>query len=159
MAARIAKLLRATAESWLRMQAAVDLWELEQRPERLATVQPIDKRLLHATSGTRAFCRASSAGANQGAGSSVFARPAQLDIAKAEEPTRRPISRVAYAGEGWARFRSYRLVGCPVSIVKTATVQGNFLARKQRCSIPNPIGMCCRDNLHMRIQRADKTLY
>ena len=49
--ARIAKLLRATAESWLRMQAAVDLWELEQRPERLATVQPIDKRLLHARRG------------------------------------------------------------------------------------------------------------
>ena len=48
MAARIAKLLRTTAESWLRMQAAVDLWELEQHPERLATVRPIDKRLLRA---------------------------------------------------------------------------------------------------------------
>jgi hypothetical protein len=30
------------------MQAAVDLWELEQHPERLAVVQPIDKRLLRA---------------------------------------------------------------------------------------------------------------
>jgi antitoxin HigA-1 len=48
MAARVAKFLHTTAESWLRMQAAVDLWELEQHPERLATVQPIDKRLLRA---------------------------------------------------------------------------------------------------------------
>src|SRR5437870_5253956 len=45
MAARIAKFLRTTPESWLRMQEAVDLWELAQHPERLAAVQPIDKRL------------------------------------------------------------------------------------------------------------------
>lgn len=32
MAARIAKLLRTTPESWLHMQAAVDLWEIEQHP-------------------------------------------------------------------------------------------------------------------------------
>jgi addiction module HigA family antidote len=44
MAARIAKLLRTTPESWLRMQAAVDLWEIEQHPERLEAVTPIDKR-------------------------------------------------------------------------------------------------------------------
>lgn len=48
MAARVAKLLHTTPESWLRMQSAVDLWELEQHPERLAAVQPIDKRLLRA---------------------------------------------------------------------------------------------------------------
>lgn len=48
MAARIAKLLRNTPESWLRMQEAVDLWELEQHPERLAAVQPIEKRVLQA---------------------------------------------------------------------------------------------------------------
>lgn len=46
MAARIAKLLRTTPESWLRMQSAVDLWELEQHPERLAVVQPIEKKRL-----------------------------------------------------------------------------------------------------------------
>jgi antitoxin HigA-1 len=48
MAARVAKLLRTTPESWLRMQEAVDLWELEQHPERLAAVRPIEKRLLQA---------------------------------------------------------------------------------------------------------------
>ena len=48
MAARIAKLLHTTPESWLRMRTAVDLWELEQHPERLAAVQPIDKRSLRA---------------------------------------------------------------------------------------------------------------
>ena len=46
MAARVGKLLHTTPESWLRMQAAVDLWELAQHPERLAAVQPIDKRAL-----------------------------------------------------------------------------------------------------------------
>ncbi len=46
MAARIAKLLRTTPESWLRMQSAVDLWELEQHPELLAVVQPIEKKRL-----------------------------------------------------------------------------------------------------------------
>lgn len=48
MAARVAKLLRTTPESWLRMQAAVDLWELEQHPERLAAVQPLARRALEA---------------------------------------------------------------------------------------------------------------
>ncbi len=48
MAARIGKLLHTTPESWLRMQAAVDLWELSQHPERLAAVEPIDKRRLRA---------------------------------------------------------------------------------------------------------------
>jgi addiction module HigA family antidote len=46
MAARVAKLLRTTPESWLRMQEAVDLWEIEQHPERLADVRPLDKALL-----------------------------------------------------------------------------------------------------------------
>ena len=48
LAARIAKLLHTTPESWLRMQTAVDLWELAQHPERLASVNPIDKRRLQA---------------------------------------------------------------------------------------------------------------
>jgi antitoxin HigA-1 len=48
MAARLAKLLHATPEIWLRMQAARDLWEIHQHPERLASVRPIDKRLLRA---------------------------------------------------------------------------------------------------------------
>jgi addiction module HigA family antidote len=46
MAARVAKLLRTTPASWLRMQEAVDLWEIEQHPERLAAVRPLDKALL-----------------------------------------------------------------------------------------------------------------
>jgi addiction module HigA family antidote len=46
MAARIAKLLRTSPESWLRMQEAVDLWEIAQHPERLTAVQPIEKRVL-----------------------------------------------------------------------------------------------------------------
>jgi addiction module HigA family antidote len=48
MAARIAKLLHATPDIWLRMQAARDLWEIERDPERLAGVLPVDKRLLRA---------------------------------------------------------------------------------------------------------------
>lgn len=46
MAARIAKLLRTAPQIWLRMQAARDLWEIEQHPERLSSVQPMDKREL-----------------------------------------------------------------------------------------------------------------
>jgi addiction module HigA family antidote len=46
MATRVAKFLRTTPESWLRMQEAVDLWEVEQHPERFADVRPIDKRQL-----------------------------------------------------------------------------------------------------------------
>ena len=44
MAARVAKLLRTTPESWLHMQAALDLWEIEQNPDRLAGVSPLEKR-------------------------------------------------------------------------------------------------------------------
>ena len=46
MAARVAKLLRTTPASWLRMQEALDLWEIEQHPEWLAAVRPLDKALL-----------------------------------------------------------------------------------------------------------------
>ena len=46
MAARVAKLLHAAPEIWLRMQAARDLWAIEQEPERLADVRPVAKRLL-----------------------------------------------------------------------------------------------------------------
>jgi antitoxin HigA-1 len=38
MAARIAKFLRTTPQSWLRMQNAVDLWEIDQHPELFAKV-------------------------------------------------------------------------------------------------------------------------
>jgi antitoxin HigA-1 len=48
MAARLARLLRGVPEIWLRMQAARDLWEIQRDPERLAGVQPVDKRLLRA---------------------------------------------------------------------------------------------------------------
>ena len=46
MAARVAKVLRTTPDIWVRMQAARDLWELAQHPERLAKVQPVDKQVL-----------------------------------------------------------------------------------------------------------------
>jgi addiction module HigA family antidote len=46
MAARVAKLMRTTPESWLRMQEAVDLWEIAQHPERIAAVRPLDKAQL-----------------------------------------------------------------------------------------------------------------
>ena len=38
MAVRLEKLLGASAESWLRMQAAVDLWDTRQLPERFASI-------------------------------------------------------------------------------------------------------------------------
>lgn len=41
MAARIAKLLKTTPESWLRMQEAIDLWEIRQHPEKLKSIRPI----------------------------------------------------------------------------------------------------------------------
>jgi len=46
MAARVAKLLNTTPESWLRMQQAVDLWEVEQQPEKLASIKPIKAELM-----------------------------------------------------------------------------------------------------------------
>ena len=48
MAARVAKLLKTTAESWLRMQEAVDLWEVAQKPDKLASIRPIKAELLAA---------------------------------------------------------------------------------------------------------------
>jgi addiction module HigA family antidote len=48
MAARVARLLHTTPDVWLRMQTARTLWEVSQHPERLASVQPIDKRRLRA---------------------------------------------------------------------------------------------------------------
>ena len=41
MAVRLGRLLDTTAESWLAMQSALDLWEINQRPERLAAIEPI----------------------------------------------------------------------------------------------------------------------
>ncbi|MGV8934429.1 MAG: HigA family addiction module antitoxin [Gallionellaceae bacterium] len=48
MALRVAKLLNTTPESWLRMQQAVDLWDLQQQPEKLANIKPLKKELLAA---------------------------------------------------------------------------------------------------------------
>ncbi len=48
MAARVGKLLNTTPDSWLRMQQAVDLWEVAQNPEKLAGIKPIEKDLLAA---------------------------------------------------------------------------------------------------------------
>ena len=48
MALRVAKLLNTTPESWLRMQQAVDLWDVQQQPEKLANIKPLKKELLAA---------------------------------------------------------------------------------------------------------------
>ena len=48
MALRVAKLLNTTPESWLRMQQAVDLWDVQQHPEKLANIKPLKKDLLNA---------------------------------------------------------------------------------------------------------------
>jgi addiction module HigA family antidote len=48
MAARVAKLLNTTPDSWLRMQQAVDLWEVARKPEKLGGIKPIKKHLLAA---------------------------------------------------------------------------------------------------------------
>ena len=41
MAIRIATLTNTTPESWLRMQQAVDLWELKQQPKRYRHIEPV----------------------------------------------------------------------------------------------------------------------
>ena len=43
LAARIAKLLGHTPESWLRMQEALDLWRIAQDPSRLQGIRPLPK--------------------------------------------------------------------------------------------------------------------
>jgi len=48
MALRVAKLLNTTPESWLRMQQAVDLWDVQQHPEKLVNIKPLKKGLLTA---------------------------------------------------------------------------------------------------------------
>lgn len=42
LAARIGRLTRTSPESWLRMQAALDLWEIGRQPERLAAIRPLE---------------------------------------------------------------------------------------------------------------------
>jgi addiction module HigA family antidote len=39
MALRLERLLGTSAESWLRMQESVDLWQARQQPERFATIK------------------------------------------------------------------------------------------------------------------------
>ena len=41
MAVRIGRLTNTTPDSWLRMQAAVDLWELERDPKRYRHIEPV----------------------------------------------------------------------------------------------------------------------
>ena len=48
MAMRAGKLLNTSPESWLRMQEAVDLWEIRQQPEKLKSIKPIKADLLPA---------------------------------------------------------------------------------------------------------------
>jgi len=46
MAVRIATLLKTTPESWLRMQEALDLWQVTQDPAKLAAVKPLPSKRL-----------------------------------------------------------------------------------------------------------------
>ena len=39
MAMRLEKLLGTSAESWLRMQEAIELWDARQQPERFASIK------------------------------------------------------------------------------------------------------------------------
>jgi addiction module HigA family antidote len=48
MAARVGKLLNTTPESWLRMQAAVDLWDVQQQPEKFESIKPLKAELMAA---------------------------------------------------------------------------------------------------------------
>jgi antitoxin HigA-1 len=41
MAVRVGRLTNTSPESWLRMQAAVDLWELERDPRRYRHIEPL----------------------------------------------------------------------------------------------------------------------
>jgi addiction module HigA family antidote len=41
MAVRLGQLLGTTAESWLRMQEALDLWQVRSQPELFSDVKPI----------------------------------------------------------------------------------------------------------------------
>ena len=41
MTIRIATLTNTTPESWLRMQQALDLWELKQQPKRYRHIEPV----------------------------------------------------------------------------------------------------------------------
>ena len=45
MAARAAKLLNTNPDGWLRMQQAVDLQEVAQKPAKLGGIKPTEKRL------------------------------------------------------------------------------------------------------------------
>jgi addiction module HigA family antidote len=48
MAVRVATLLNTSPESWLRMQQAVDLWDLQRQPGDLAAIKPLPKNRLAA---------------------------------------------------------------------------------------------------------------
>ena len=41
MAVRISRLTNTTPDGWLRMQAGVDLWELERDPKRYRHIEPV----------------------------------------------------------------------------------------------------------------------
>lgn len=41
MAVRVGRLLNTTPDSWPWMQRAVDLWEVQQKPQKLARIKPL----------------------------------------------------------------------------------------------------------------------
>jgi addiction module HigA family antidote len=46
MAVRISTLLQTSAESWMRMQEALDLWTVRQDTQKLASVKPLNRSRL-----------------------------------------------------------------------------------------------------------------
>ena len=48
LAARIAKLLGHSAERWIRMQVALDLWRIARDPKRLAGIEPLPRSVMEA---------------------------------------------------------------------------------------------------------------
>lgn len=46
MVVRISTLLQTSAESWMRMQEAVDLWKVRQDIDKLAAIKPLDQSRL-----------------------------------------------------------------------------------------------------------------
>lgn len=48
MAVRIGKLLNTSPESWLRMQESLDIWEVQQTPDKLARIKPLERHRIAA---------------------------------------------------------------------------------------------------------------
>ena len=75
MAVRLARLLGTTAESWLRMQSTLDLWEAT-KDAKLAAIKPLPKaRLARAARDCRRPDRAPTASARKSGGTGRLRAP------------------------------------------------------------------------------------